>query len=197
MEKKESKKPKVKKALKVEKKRTIQKSLRVALTEKEILVISRDLAKVNQEVASLKSNISNLSQKISNGYEYRSIDVDVYFDYKRGIKISKRRDTGEIIEEQTMTDDDRQQEFKLNDKKKQKEKSCKNCVFLYNSKCNFPWGKDEVKHDIRLNISSACKHWQKKETSDKKKKSVKKEDKDVKKKNDKKEKKAEEPKEKK
>lgn len=130
----EKKAPKKKKG-EPEKRRTIQRSLRVDLTEKETLIFSRDLAKVNQDLANeenikkeviaefaskmsmLKSNIFNLSQKISNGYEHRSVDVDVYFDYKKGLKIFIRRDTKKVVAEEAMTDHDRQQEFPLKDKK--------------------------------------------------------------------------------
>ncbi len=121
-----------------EKKRTIQRELEVKLNDKEILEYSRELAKVNQDLSSeedkkkeimsdiankinmLKTNISLLSRKISNGYEYRTVDVDVFFDYKKGMKYFVRRDTKQTIEELKMTDSDRQQELKLNDKKDKK-----------------------------------------------------------------------------
>jgi hypothetical protein len=68
-----------------------------------------------------------LSRKISNGYEYRTVDVDVLFDYKKGMKYFVRRDTKETIEEEKMTDSDRQQEldFKKAKKKEGKEKKGK------------------------------------------------------------------------
>lgn len=134
VEKKVTKKKKEKE--KPVKKRTIQQSLRVELTEKEKLAFSRDLAKANQDMAGeevekkevmaqfagrlsvLKTNIFNLSQKISNGYEYKSVDVDVYFNYKKSLKIFMRRDLKTIIAQETMTDSDRQQEFPFKEKEK-------------------------------------------------------------------------------
>lgn len=124
-----------------EKKRTIQKQLEVKLTEEEVLKYSRELARVNQDLASeedkkkeiisdiankinsFKTNITVLSRKISNGYEYRTVDVDVLFDYKKGMKYFVRRDTKETIEEGKLTDSDRQQE--LDFAKAEKEKKAK------------------------------------------------------------------------
>lgn len=133
---KEAKDAKKKKEKKPEKKHAVQMSLRVNLTQKETISFSQSLARANQDLAGeenekkevmssfankitmLKTNIFDLSKKISNGYEYRGVDVDVFFDYRKGIKIYVRRDTKEVVEEKPMTDHDRQQEFPFKDKKK-------------------------------------------------------------------------------
>lgn len=146
-----------------EKKRTIQKQLEVKLTEEETLKYSRELAKVNQDLASeeekkkeimsdiankinsFKTNITVLSRKISNGYEYRTVDVDVLFDYKKGMKYFVRRDTKETINEQVMTDEDRQQE--LDFKKAEKEKKGRKASRQQDGKAVPENKKEEKKED--------------------------------------------------
>ncbi len=105
---------------------TIKCSLPVKLTEVEINVHARELAKISQELEStknqkkevtaqfgatekrLEAQIHEHSTMINQGYEYRTVECQWAFNWDRGTKILWRMDAIEIVREEKMTDEDRQ-----------------------------------------------------------------------------------------
>ena len=105
---------------------TIKCSLPIKLTEVEVNVHARELAKISQELESTKNQkkevtaqfgatekrfeaqIHEHSTMINQGYEYRIVECVWSKDWDRGIKILWRMDTTEIVREEKITDEDRQ-----------------------------------------------------------------------------------------
>lgn len=109
-----------------------ERQLRVEFTEKEILEHAKKLAEANAELKraednkkavtsqlkadcdSISSRIAVLSGKINDGFEYRQINVETTFDDpKRGMKTTRRLDTNDVIETETMTGAEMQEELPL------------------------------------------------------------------------------------
>ena len=109
-----------------------ERQLRVEFTEKEILEQAKKLAEANAELHraednkkavtsqlkadcdSISSRIAVLSGKINDGFEYRQVNVETtYDDPKRGMKTTRRLDTNEVIECETMTGAEMQEELPL------------------------------------------------------------------------------------
>lgn len=104
-------------------------SLSVKLTQEEMLVYSKELAKHTQdlrdkenrkkevakmmdaEISGHKAHIDALSLKIANGYEYREISCTWEFDSEKNIKTLFRDDTGEIVKSEKLTSQDLQKSF--------------------------------------------------------------------------------------
>jgi hypothetical protein len=109
------------------------KSLQVVLTNDEIRDKAKDLARAQidieeqekrlkdvqadfkAKIATLEASISILSRAISNGYEYRDIECEWSFDWKKGEKKLSRLDTNEVLRTEKVTQEDRQ--MKLNAEK--------------------------------------------------------------------------------
>lgn len=110
-----------------EKKET--RSLQVVLTEKELLDLSKQLAKhaqdlkdkenrktetmkvLNAEISGHKANVEALSLKISNGYEYRDVECVWVIDTENDKKTLFRNDTSEIVKTEPLSTEDRQKSF--------------------------------------------------------------------------------------
>ena len=109
-----------------------ERQLRVEFTEKEILEQAKKLAEANAELSraennkksvtsqlkadcdSISSRIAVLSGKINDGFEYRQVNVETTFDDpKRGMKTTRRLDTCETVECETMTGAEMQEELPL------------------------------------------------------------------------------------
>lgn len=106
--------------------REIVKQLDCKLTEEEVLRYGRQLASINEQVdraevkkksvvkeldsgiAELEAQRSGLVGKINRGAEYRDVKVCVVRDYTARTYHEERHDTGEIINERPLRDDERQ-----------------------------------------------------------------------------------------
>ena len=112
-------------------KKLFKKDLPVTLTEKEIIEKAKELSKLQQDmntaqeqaksmaatykdkIASAQANINILSRDISNGYEYRPIDCEWQYDWKRGNKSLVRTDTMETLKTENVTASERQEHLAL------------------------------------------------------------------------------------
>ena len=86
-------------------------STRRAQIEQQKKEIDSDLkAKIEAE----NTKIQRLSERITQGFEYRDVEVTIVLDSPRdGWKTTIRKDTGEEVKVEPMTDDDRQMALKL------------------------------------------------------------------------------------
>jgi len=102
------------------------RSLKVQLTDKDVLGVAEELSKVLDEikaideekkavVANLKSRTeekearcSTLQSLVRNKWEYRPVDCEETMDNNTGKVTTRRLDTDEVIEERDMTYDERQ-----------------------------------------------------------------------------------------
>lgn len=99
-----------------------ERQLRVKFTEEEIIKLARRLAEKNAEAEQaeldkkavtkqlaskcdeIAAQVSTISGKINAGFEYRQVQCETtYDDPKPGMKTTRRLDTLEIIEQETMT----------------------------------------------------------------------------------------------
>lgn len=106
--------------------REIVKKLDCKLTEPEVLKYGRELAAINQqidgaevrkksivkeldsEIAGMEAHRSSVVEKINRGAELRDVKVVTVRDYERRLYHEERQDTGEIINERPLRDDERQ-----------------------------------------------------------------------------------------
>jgi len=113
----------------------VKRELAVTLTTAEIMEKAKDLAKLQQDkvaaeeqaksaaatykdrITMASARINILSRDISNGYEYREVDCEWLYDYKKGKKILIRTDTQETIKTEDITASERQEGLRLEDKK--------------------------------------------------------------------------------
>ena len=117
-----------------------EQSLRVKFTEEEVVKLARKLAEKNAEAEQAENDkkavtkqlaakcegiaaqVSEISGKINAGFEYRTVQCETtYDDPKPGMKTTRRLDTLEVIEQETMTLAELQQElpFSCSDKPEQ------------------------------------------------------------------------------
>lgn len=108
--------------------------LKYEFSKDEIHQKGADLARVNSELVSIDSEarsvaanfkakkegkiteIEMLSNHINNGYEHRYIDCEVRFhDPNTGVKTTARKDTGEIVRKESMSQDEMQLELDIPD----------------------------------------------------------------------------------
>ncbi len=69
----------------------------------------KDVVKaIDADIAKLESSVSLSATKVKDGYEYRNIDCIIAYDYEAKTKTITRIDTGEIVRESTMTNDELQ-----------------------------------------------------------------------------------------
>lgn len=109
----------------------VKEDLSCELTDVEWQNRARELAEANQEVvtqeqrkkdinkeltadvATAKSRASKLTTVVSTRREQREVTVQVKYDYELGRVIKTRTDTGEVISDREMTDNERQAELDL------------------------------------------------------------------------------------
>lgn len=109
---------------------------KVLLTEKEKLECSGLLAQafskkkraeeekesfnsqIKSTISSCEAQMSLNSEKVNNGYEYRSLNCDVIYNFTAKTKSVRRPDTGEEVENDIITESELQEEIDLKDKKK-------------------------------------------------------------------------------
>lgn len=106
--------------------------LKYEFTEDEIHQKGLDLARLNKEHAAIESekksvvsgfkakidatmtDIETLSNHINNGHEHRYIDCEVRFhDPNTGMKSIFRKDNGELVKKESMSDEEMQTELEL------------------------------------------------------------------------------------
>ena len=106
--------------------REVVKKLDCLLTEAEVLKYGKSLAQINSQIdsaevhkksvvkeldsdiASLEAQRSSIVEKVNRGAEYRDVKVVTVRDYETRLYHEERQDTGEIINERPLRDDERQ-----------------------------------------------------------------------------------------
>lgn len=63
---------------------------------------------LNYEIQEAKTERDRLARIVNSRTEYRDVTVSVRYDYESGKVIKTRTDTGEIIEDRWMTDEEKQ-----------------------------------------------------------------------------------------
>ena len=107
------------------------KSLKTILTEKEVLVYSKQLAKANQDVGQIEAQLKEvkddfkaraskveaeidiLSRKVSTGEEYKEVQCFEQFNWKDGTKEIIREDSGEVVASYDITEYEKQEHMKF------------------------------------------------------------------------------------
>jgi hypothetical protein len=59
-------------------------------------------------IADHEGNMKRCAERLRSGYEFRPVECEKVLDFKLGNAIITRTDTGEIVEERPLTDDERQ-----------------------------------------------------------------------------------------
>ena len=113
--------------------RKLKKNLQYQYTSKEIHDMGVELARKHNEqteaeqrmksaaqqmkdaVERVKLDISVLSRKVSNGFEYRDIECEEKKDFLDCKFTVARLDTGEVVEERALRDEERQREMDLDE----------------------------------------------------------------------------------
>lgn len=111
--------------------RTVVRSLPVRLFEEELLKKGTELAQTVQDIATeedrqtdikaqmkarlaeLEGRRTNLAITISRREEHRDVEVDIFFDFQRGVVEDVRRDTGEAVSRRVMSESERQQHLPI------------------------------------------------------------------------------------
>jgi len=76
----------------------------------------KDVSKqLNADVAVAKNRVSKLASVVATRREQREVTVEVKYDYDLGVVTRTRTDTGEVISEREMTDQERQAELDFRD----------------------------------------------------------------------------------
>lgn len=115
---------------------TFRRELPCKLNKEEILKYSLDLAKLNQNKFAIKdqkkqassdynakldkldADIGIFSRKIASGIEHRQVDCYWEYDWKQGEKSLVRTDTMECVQLDPISDYERQEKLKLDQKEK-------------------------------------------------------------------------------
>ena len=115
--------------IKIRKKST--QRIAVKLTDRELLDYGKALAQSENDIrsereqqdamrAGMKETLQRIESRrmmlaglVSSGEEYREIDCDDVFDYDTGRVTRHRLDTGEVVIERPMTDEERQRSIAL------------------------------------------------------------------------------------
>lgn len=108
-----------------------KKPLECQLTDPELKILSKELAdefymrslaehrlekvraEIKGEIAAHNEKIERCITLIKSEKETRPVEVKITLDFKTGMKTILRLDTGEIIREQKLTDDERQLELRI------------------------------------------------------------------------------------
>jgi hypothetical protein len=69
----------------------------------------------NSQVDNIKKRIHRLMTHVKNGVAYRSVKCDLQFHIKKVLAILVREDTGDIIEERPMTEEEKQMQIEFSD----------------------------------------------------------------------------------
>lgn len=114
-------------------------SLPVKLTTEEIAQAAKDLASALQQLESIeiekkavvkdynsqldniKKTIHRLMTHVKNGVEYRPVECDLQFHIGKVLAILVRNDTGEIVWDRPMTDEEKQMQIEFEETQKDEE----------------------------------------------------------------------------
>jgi hypothetical protein len=66
------------------------------------------------EITSCDGRIAGLAEKLNAGIEYREVECSVSYDFESRKKLFTRTDTGEIVKEVSIGDDELQEELDVN-----------------------------------------------------------------------------------
>lgn len=69
----------------------------------------------NSQIDNKKKRIHRLMTHVKNGVEYRPVECDLQFHIKKVLAILVRNDTGEIIEERPMTEEEKQMQIEFDE----------------------------------------------------------------------------------
>jgi hypothetical protein len=86
--------------------------LQLAATHQRIgkLTTEKKIAtdRFKEEIDAATNEAGRLATNRVNGYEHRYVDCETTYDFDKGMKRVVRRDTGEVVREEPMKDDERQ-----------------------------------------------------------------------------------------
>lgn len=106
--------------------RKVKMSLECRLTEEELKASAKTLAEalrqrgqhessletfksqIKAQITQLDGVISEQTGRLNSEKEFRQVECETTFDYKTGFKITVRKDTGEQVREEKITDEERQ-----------------------------------------------------------------------------------------
>jgi len=107
------------------------RSLECILTQEEIANLGKELASIHSEkcrsearlksfatqckadIAACDAKIQSISERVNTGKEFRDVPCNITYDWARRVKQFWRQDTGEIIGEGRITEDEYQEEMAL------------------------------------------------------------------------------------
>ena len=108
------------------KREIVKEFLKCILTEKETREIAQNLAvavmskdeaegalksaqtQIKSKIALHEAELTSFAEKLRSGFEMRNVECEVDADYELGKVTIIRLDTGEIVRERTMSNDERQ-----------------------------------------------------------------------------------------
>lgn len=111
--------------------RNIKRNLKYFFNEEDQLLLGRELAKeggllidskerkkdvddqLKSEITGHEMKVQSICRKVNNGYEYRDIDCEEKHNFAQGVVTITRLDTGEMVKERAMTEDERQKDLDL------------------------------------------------------------------------------------
>ncbi|HEY5234797.1 MAG TPA: hypothetical protein VIJ14_01355 [Rhabdochlamydiaceae bacterium] len=65
-------------------------------------------SQIKAQITQEEGTISEHTNRLNSEKEFRLVDCEITFDYQKGIKTTIRKDTGEQIREEKITDEERQ-----------------------------------------------------------------------------------------
>lgn len=104
----------------------VKMTLECRLTEEELKASSKTLAdalrqrrghessletfksQMKAQITQLEGTINEMEGRINSEKEFRMVECEVTFDYQTGMKTTVRKDTGEQVREEKITDEERQ-----------------------------------------------------------------------------------------
>jgi hypothetical protein len=88
-----------------------------AEVEEQLKSVATDL---RGQIMALGGKINTFAEKIRSGYEMANVSCTVKKDYKKGIVKTFRNDTGELVKERPMSDEEKQMKMELKEKEEEK-----------------------------------------------------------------------------
>lgn len=76
-------------------------------------------------ITQLETETLSLADSVNTGYEHRSTDCKISYNWKKGTKDIVHPDTGEVIETIVITDNEKQMKFPVKEKDEKKKKKDK------------------------------------------------------------------------
>jgi len=90
-------------------------NLASALQEVETIEIEKKavMKDYNSQIDNCKKRIHRLMTHVKNGVEYRPVECDLQFHIKKVLAILVRKDTGDVVEERPMSDEEKQMQIEF------------------------------------------------------------------------------------